>query len=218
MSLDIKKKDVTVIICCAGMGIRLGIGTTKALIDIEGEPLIIRQLKLLEEFDDVRIVVGFDAEHVINIVREFRKDVMFVCNYDYENNGPADSLKKALLGSRKYVITIDGDTIINLKDFKQFINFPDECIAVTEHASDETIGAFVEDGMVEELAKMSGNMQWSGITKVCVDKLQGKSSHLYEVLKPYLPMKAFPLRLKEINIPKDYENAMEWLTSGEGDK
>lgn len=44
----IKKTDVTVIICCAGMGTRLGIGTTKALVDVGGEPLIIRQLKLLD--------------------------------------------------------------------------------------------------------------------------------------------------------------------------
>lgn len=31
---------------------------------------------------------------------------------------------------------------------------------------------------------------------------------------PYLPMTAFPLRLKEINTPKDYENAMKWFVAG----
>ena len=30
-SMSFDKKDITVIICCAGMGTRLGIGTTKAL-------------------------------------------------------------------------------------------------------------------------------------------------------------------------------------------
>lgn len=43
-SMSFDKKDITVIICCAGMGTRLGIGTTKALVDIAGEPLIIREL------------------------------------------------------------------------------------------------------------------------------------------------------------------------------
>ena len=198
----IKKTDVTVIICCAGMGTRLGIGTTKALVDIGGEPLIIRQLKLLDAFDDIRVVVGFDAERVISVVKEYRKDIMFVCNYEYEHNGPADSLKKAVLGSREYVITLDGDTIMNPGDFKRFVEFPNECIAVTENASGETI------------SKKPGNMQWSGITKVQADKLRGTSSHVYEVLTPYLPMTAFPLRLKEINTPKDYENAMEWFVDG----
>lgn len=218
MNSGIKKKDTTVIICCAGMGTRLGIGTTKALVDINGEPLIIRQLKLLDEFDDIRIVVGFDAERVINVVKEFRKDIMFVCNYEYEHNGPADSLKKALLGARDYVVTLDGDTVMNPRAFKQFIDFPNECIAVTEEASGETIGAVVSNGKVEELSKKLGNMQWSGITKVCAGKLHGSSSHVYEVLTPYLPMTAFPLQLKEINTPKDYENAIEWFTTGMGEE
>ena len=210
----IKKTDVTVIICCAGMGTRLGIGTTKALVDIGGEPLIIRQLELLDAFDDIRVVVGFDAERVISVVKEYRKDIMFVCNYEYEHNGPADSLKKAVLGSREYVITLDGDTIMNPGDFKRFVEFPNECIAVTENASGETISALVQNGMVGVSSKKPGNMQWSGITKVQADKLRGTSSHVYEVLTPYLPMTAFPLRLKEINTPKDYENAMEWFVDG----
>lgn len=165
-------------------------------------------------FDDIRVVVGFDAERVINVVKEYRKDIMFVCNYEYEHNGPADSLKKALLGVRKYVITLDGDTIMNPEDFKRFVEFPNECIAVTENASGETISAMAQNGMVEVLSKKPGNMQWSGITKVQADKLRGTSSHVYEVLTPYLPMTAFPLRLKEINTPKDYENAMEWFVAG----
>lgn len=214
MSSGIEKKNTTVIICCAGMGTRLGIGTTKALVDVNGEPLIIRQLKLLDAFDDIRVVVGFDAERVINVVKEYRKDIMFVCNYEYEHNGPADSLKKALLGARDYVITLDGDSVMNPGDFKQFVEFPNECIAVTENASGETISALVQNGMVEALSKKPGNMQWSGITKVQADKLRGTSSHVYEVLTPYLPMTAFPLRLKEINTPKDYENAMEWFVAG----
>ena len=214
MDSMIKKDDITVIICCAGMGTRLGIGTTKALVDISGELLIIRQLKLLDDFDDIRIVVGFDAERVINAVKEFRKDIMFVFNYEYEHNGPADSLRKALLGTRKYVITLDGDTIMNPRDFERFAEFPNECIAVAENASGETIGAMVQNGMVEALSKKPGNMQWSGITKVRADKLMGGSSNVYETLTPYLPMTAFPLRLKEINTPKDYENAMDWFNAG----
>lgn len=211
MRSEIEIKDITVIICCAGMGTRLGIGTTKALVDIAGEPLIIRQLKLLDDFEDVRVVVGFDAERVIRVAKEYRKDIMFVCNYEYEHNGPADSLKKALLGARKYIVTLDGDTIMDSGDFKRFVEFPSECIVVTENASCETIGADVQNGKVERLSKKPGNMQWSGITKVCRDKLCGSSSHVYEILTPYLPLPAFPMELKEINTPKDYENALNWF-------
>lgn len=79
MDFKIDKNDITVIICCAGMGTRLGIGTTKALVDIEGEPLIIHQLRLLDEFDDIRVVVGFDAERVINVVKQFRNRFFNAC-------------------------------------------------------------------------------------------------------------------------------------------
>ena len=36
----------TLVISCAGMGTRLGIGSTKALIDIDGKPLIITNLAM----------------------------------------------------------------------------------------------------------------------------------------------------------------------------
>ena len=54
----ISMDNKTIIISCAGMGTRLGIGMTKALIDIDGKPLIIRQLEQLKDCSDVRIVVG----------------------------------------------------------------------------------------------------------------------------------------------------------------
>ena len=43
------KNNITIVISCAGKGTRLGIGTTKALVDIEGKPLILHQLEQLGE-------------------------------------------------------------------------------------------------------------------------------------------------------------------------
>lgn len=70
----------TVIISCAGMGNRLGLGSTKALVDIDGKPLIIRHLEMLEEERDIRVVVGYQAEKVIDVVRKYREDILFVFN------------------------------------------------------------------------------------------------------------------------------------------
>ena len=39
----------TVIISCAGMGNRLGLGTTKALVEVEGKPLIMHHLEKLKD-------------------------------------------------------------------------------------------------------------------------------------------------------------------------
>ena len=68
----------TVIISCAGMGKRLGLGTTKALINVCDESLIIRTLKLLDEVEDVRVVVGYQADKVIEAVKSYRKNVVFI--------------------------------------------------------------------------------------------------------------------------------------------
>ena len=47
----------SVVISCAGIGSRLGLGQTKALIKINGKSLIAWQLDLFKDVEDVRIVV-----------------------------------------------------------------------------------------------------------------------------------------------------------------
>jgi choline kinase len=73
----------TVIISCAGTGSRLGLAKTKALITIGNKTLISYQLELFKDVEDLRIVVGFQANDVINEVLKCRKDVIFVYNHNY---------------------------------------------------------------------------------------------------------------------------------------
>jgi choline kinase len=212
-----KPVNTTVVICCAGMGTRLGIGTTKALVDIDGTPLIIRQLDLLRDFDDIRIVVGFQAERIIDTVKTYRKDIMFAFNYQYETTGVADSLKKGLLGARENILSLDGDILINPRDFEKFISESDECLAITPILSAEPVMATVEGQMVIHLSKTEGNMQWPGIVKVSRKKLTGDSSHVYDILNHILPLKACIVRAREIDTQDDYENALEWFEGGQVD-
>ena len=58
----------SVVICCAGIGSRLGLGQTKALVQINGTSLISWQLKLFKNVEDVRIVIGFQGGEIINEV------------------------------------------------------------------------------------------------------------------------------------------------------
>ena len=75
----------TIIISCAGMGNRLGLSTTKALVEVEGKPLIVRHLEMLDKETDIRVVVGYQAEKVIETIRKYRNDVVFVFNHDFRN-------------------------------------------------------------------------------------------------------------------------------------
>lgn len=207
-------KNTTIVICCAGMGTRLGIGTTKALVDICGVPLIIRQLQLLQEYDDIRIVVGYQAEKLINVVNEYRKDVVYAFNYKYETTGVADSLRKGLLGAREYTIILDGDTLENPNDFQLFLDAESECIVLSELSSAEPVKAEIINNKVQRLSKTEGTKQWPGMAKVMTNRLISDSTHVYGVLNGIMPFKYVMVRTREIDTPEDYEQAIEWFEEG----
>ena len=213
----VKPKQTTVIICAAGMGTRLGIGTTKALVDIDGVPLILRQLELLNEFDDIRIVAGFQAEKLIQVVKGYRKDIMFVFNYQYETTGVADSLRKGMKAAREFILYLDGDILINPSDFSAFLSSNPETLGVSEIKTAEPVRALVKEGQALSLSKIEGNMQWPGIVRIKGEKLQGTSSHVYDVLNEILPLPAFTIRTREIDTQEDYEQAIDWFKKGQVD-
>ena len=128
----------TIVISCAGMGTRLGIGSTKALIDIDGKPLIIRQLELLKDFDDIRIVVGYQMEKVIEVVNSYRKDILFVFNHDYRNTGTGGSFSRAIKHAAELVVSLDGDLLVHPDDLMRVLHsdkegalrgYPGQCTA-----------------------------------------------------------------------------------------
>lgn len=207
-----KNDDTSVVICCAGMGTRLGIGSPKALIDICGKPLIIRLLELLDNFDDIRIVVGFESEKIIEVCKEYRKDIMFVFNYDYENNGPAASLSKALVGAKKYILSIEGDILINKDDFMKMID-NDEFLLISEKTSDEPTLVTVEDGIVTDFSD-NGNYEWQGIVKINRNKLVISDNHIYDMFIKSLPIKGIFVNSREIDTQDDYEKAINFYKNG----
>jgi len=75
-------------------GRRLGLGSTKALVSVHGEPLIAWHLRMLRHVRDVVVVVGYQAESVIDAVRAIRNDVIFAFNHDYATTGTAASLAR----------------------------------------------------------------------------------------------------------------------------
>lgn len=118
----------TVIISCAGMGNRLGLGTTKALVEIDGKPLIVRHLEMLEDEKDIRVVVGYQAEKVIEVVRKYRNDVTFVFNHKYRETGTGDSVALAAKHANEYVLSLDGDLLIHPDDMKKILTCEHEFV------------------------------------------------------------------------------------------
>lgn len=204
----------TVIISCAGMGKRLGLGTTKALIKIDGESLIIRTLKLLKDVDDVRVVVGYQADKVIEAVKNFRKDVIFVMNNNYMNTGTAGSVSLALEATKKYILTIDGDLIIHPEDMKKILETDGEFACGCKIDSDDPVKMILKENKVVEFSREKGDYEWTGICCIKRENIIKSDRHVCQMIEPNLPLKHLLIRTKEIDTLDDYYRATNWVKNG----
>lgn len=109
------------IILAAGLGSRLGMDTPKCLIEIHDKKLIDYQLDLLKNFDDVRVVVGFKEELVMDYISKKRPDCIFVRNPEYATTTNSCSAKLAAKHLKTPYIIIDGDIHISKTTFDDFL-------------------------------------------------------------------------------------------------
>ena len=205
----------TVIISCAGMGNRLGLGTTKALVEVEGKPLIMHHLEKLKDESDIRVVVGYQAEKVINVVRKYRKDVVFVFNHNYRETGTGASVALASQYANEYILSLDGDLIIHPDDMKKILECDHEFVSGGIPDTDEPwmLQRYKDDGkeFVSAFSKNIGNYEWNGITQMKSAKIKNGQGHVFQLIEPYLPIPFLELRTREIDTVNDYERAVEWV-------
>ena len=205
----------TVIISCAGMGNRLGLGTTKALVEVEGKPLIMHHLEKLKDENDIRVVVGYQAEKVINVVRKYRKDVVFVFNHNYRETGTGASVALASQYANEYILSLDGDLIIHPDDMKKILECDHEFVSGGIPDTDEPwmLQTYKDDGkeFVSAFSKNIGNYEWNGITQMKSAKIKNGQGHVFQLIEPYLPIPFLELRTREIDTVNDYERAVEWV-------
>ncbi len=202
----------SVIISCAGIGSRLGLATTKALINIDGKSLIRWQLELFKDIEDVRIVVGFQANDVVEEVRKYRDDVIFVFNHNYFETKTGASYYLGAKDGNEFAIEFDGDLLVHPDDMKQLLEIDGEWIAYADKMSDDAV--FVktnEIGDVLSFSRENGDFEWTGPCCIKKDKLKYSSGHVFNQLEPYLPMKGIKIRACDIDTYDDYQRALEFI-------
>ena len=145
---------LSVVISCAGIGSRLGLNSTKALINIDGKSLIAWQLELFKDVEDVRIVVGFQASLVIEEVLKYRKDAIFVYNHNYFDTKTGASFYLGARDANTYVMEYDGDLLVNPQDMAMLLNQSGEWIAYTDISSSEPVFVSVNSAG-EEIGRAS---------------------------------------------------------------
>ena len=197
------------------MGNRLGLGSTKALVDIDGKPLIIRHLEMLEEERDIRVVVGYQAEKVIDVVRKYREDILFVFNRRYRETGTGASVALAARYANQYVLSLDGDLLVHPEDMEKILACDHEFISGGVPGTDDPwmLQTYEENGReyVSSFSKNIGTYEWNGVTQMKSQKMQNGTGHVFQMLEPYLPVPFLELRTREIDTVNDYERAVAWV-------
>ena len=200
----------SVVISCAGIGSRLGLGQTKALIKINGKSLIAWQLELFKDIEDVRIVIGYQANDIIEEVLKHRKDVVFVDNHRYFETKTGASFYLGAVDAKEYVLEWDGDLLVHPDDVKKILAFNGEFICYADKSSDEAV--FVqtdENDDVLAFSRETGDYEWTGPACIMKRKVQYSSGNVFNQLEPYLPMKGIKVRAYDIDTYDDYKRVLE---------
>jgi choline kinase len=209
----------TVVMNCAGKGTRLGFGHPKCLIDVHGEPLIGRQLACLGAADDVRVVVGFQAQRVIDTVLRYRRDVVFAFNHDFARTNALASLRAGARFGRELTLSLDGDLLVHPDDLARALASDGEWLGLGEVLTDEPVFVHTEPrGGLPWVTAFSRSertpFEWTGLTQVRSERLAAAgdlpAGHVYHCLERHLPLPSIVVRSREVDTLADYQALLDW--------
>lgn len=202
--------EKSVVISCAGIGSRLGLGLTKALVQINGNSLISWQLKLFKDVKDVRIVIGFQGGEIIEEVRKYRDDVIFCYNHRYFETKTGASYYLGARHANHETLEWDGDLLVHPDDVKKLLATSGEFICYADKTSDDAV--FVqtnENGDVLCFSREQGDYEWTGPASMNKQHLIYSTQNVFNMFEPYCPMKGIKVRAYDIDTYNDYIRVSE---------
>lgn len=202
--------EKSVVISCAGIGSRLGLGLTKALVEINGQPLISWQLKLFKDVKDVRIVIGFQGGEIIQEVRKHRNDVIFCYNHRYFETKTGASYYLGARHANHFTLEWDGDLLVHPDDVKKLLSTQGEYICYADKTSDDAV--FVqtnEQGEVLCFSREHGDYEWTGPACMSKQHLMYSTQNVFNMFEPFCPMRGIKVRAYDIDTYNDYIRVSE---------
>ncbi|KFL35895.1 HAD-IB family phosphatase [Arenimonas donghaensis] len=211
----------TLVLSCAGMGSRLGLNSTKALMNFEDRPFVQWQMQGFSGIEDVRVVVGFQAKDVILAVTAVRPDAVFVFNHDYFSTGTGCSLYLGARHANEYVIAWDGDLMVHHEDLAACLDHDGEYLGVSEAVTEDAVFAHLDPtghSIVGFSREDPGAYEWSGPARLRRDDVADVRGSVFEGLLHRLPLPALKVRAFDIDTVADYHYAKENFRSYIGGK
>ena len=205
------------VICAAGLGSRLGLKTTKCLVEVNHKKIIDYQLELLKDIPDVRIVVGFQSEKVIDYVRKIRNDITFIHNCSYRTTSSSYS---AYLGTREIrdpFLILAGDLLIEKGSFFKFL---EKCksgqsghsvVGITKAKSQDAIFVDLDKRkrVIGFQVRRNTGFEWPCVAFLNGIKIEKDNRYIYENLFSRLPIKSHVIDCYEIDTKMYLELAEE---------
>jgi choline kinase len=200
------QSNTTIIISCAGIGSRLGFGKTKALLNIADQSIILRNLKLFDEYDDVRVVIGYQFKQVINEVLKYRKDVLFVFNHDYFNTQTGASIYLGSQNSKQFILGWDGDLLVHPKDIDKILKNEEEFLGYSKSTSESGIYVKLDaKNNVTKFTKDKLEFEWTGPFRINSSRISNTKGSVFEMIEEHLPIKGIKIEAYDIDTYDDYE-------------
>jgi HAD superfamily phosphoserine phosphatase-like hydrolase len=195
----------SVVLSCAGVGSRMGLGVTKALLKLNDKLIIDSHLENFKNVVDFRIVIGFQAMRLVEHVIKHRKDVIFVFNHDYFNSKTGFSYYLGAIHGREYAIEWDGDLLVHPKYISEML-VADEYAAGSVVTSDEPIYMDVENEKVQRfhINHCTDSYEWTGPCALKKQKLLATAQNVYDSLSEHLPLKFKQVEAYDIDTYEDY--------------
>ncbi|MDE7244673.1 MAG: NTP transferase domain-containing protein [Oscillospiraceae bacterium] len=205
----------TVVIAAAGVGSRLGASLPKCLIKAAGHTIFEYQLKALQWADEIRMVVGYQADEVIEQVSKVNPDVVFIHNRDFATTNLRQSYFLGAKGLSEKALFLDGDTIIGRTAsdlFCRYCQSGEDFVAVTNTCSADPIYAGIQDEKVCWFSyERPSEYELANAAFLSVEKLEYINTLFYVQLEKYLPIKAVFTDNLEIDTSLDLEHAQQMI-------
>lgn len=200
------------VIAAAGFGSRLGRGHPKCLVDFRGRSLLHRQLDLLTDVEDVRIVVGFQEQRVIDHALASRRDLTFVRNPAYAST---TALASYALGARHLAddcLFMDADIVFDPDSFTGFLHDPTTgpLVGYTDLKTLDPVYANIQGHRITGFSRDQESLfEWANLVRLPAGFCEKGSGAVFEHLSTELPLAARYVNSFEIDRPEDFQYAME---------
>lgn len=206
------------VIAAAGIGSRLGHGIPKCLVEIAGRTLIANQLALLAGVPDIRVVVGYREEAVMDHVRSSNTDVIFVRNPHFRETTTQDSYAMAAKGLRGSCLFMDADILFDEMSFHQFAAFALRhtlAVGITVAKTDNAVFAETRLGQNGDLEITSfstnrATFEWANVVYAPADAFFEGRGAVFETLETLLPAPAKEIISYEVDTEGDLMRAQEF--------